>query len=340
MGDRKNRRRAPAWALLSALCGWAWCGTARAEAPDVAAREHFERGYALTQQGAFEQALDEFKLAYAASPNFSVLFNLGQAYGASGRPVQAAHTLERYLQVGGTGIDAEQRRRTVELIDGYRRRIGRVAVAGLPAGAVVSLDGEDQGTAPLESPLEASAGRHSVSVRAAGYQPLVRAVDVKAGEVTDLAVVLVVLPKPVALGRCVESPGAGCGALEAARQRRAKTQKTVALALGGGAILVGGTALTLAIINNARYEDWRKKEQAFMGAFQREPSSLDPYALEALLTEGNAIRNRDMVVVGLGVTAGALALTSLGLYLTAGSGAPTLSVSARGDFSAGYRGSF
>ena len=326
--------------LATTLCIWSWCVTARAETPEDSAREHFERGYALSQSGAFEQALDEFKLAYAASPNFSVLFNLGQAYGALGRPVEAARTLQRYLDLGGGNIDAEQRRRTNELVERYRRRIGRIAVTGLPSGAVVSLDGEDQGMAPLAAPLEASTGRHAVSIRALGYQPLVRAVDVKAGEVAEVALTLVALPKTAASSACVKSSGVSCGALEAQRQQRAKTQKISGIAVGGGAVLAGGVAIALAIVNSTRYGEWRNKAEAFTSAFQRNPSSVSTDQLEALLVEENSIRNRDTLVVGLGVAAGTLALTSLGLYLTAGSSAPTLSVSTRGEPSVAYRASF
>src|SRR5689334_19745800 len=82
--------------FAAALCMGVWAGSARAETPVDTARAHFERGYALAQQGAFEPAVAEFELAYAASPHFSVLFNLGQAYGASGRAVQAERTLLRY----------------------------------------------------------------------------------------------------------------------------------------------------------------------------------------------------------------------------------------------------
>jgi len=338
-GPRLAGGPAPVWLFASALCVSAWCGAARAETPADSARAHFERGYALTQSGAFERALDEFKLAYAASPNSSVLFNLGQTYGALGRAVEAEHTLQRYLEASGSNIDAEQRRRTIELIERYRRRIGRIALTGLPSGAVVSLDGEELGTAPLQAPLESSTGRHAVSIRALGYQPLVRAVDVKAGEVAEVAVVLVELPKAVA-GACIQTSGTSSGALEEARRKRAKTQKIAALAVGGGAVLAGGVAITLAIVNSARYEEWSEQAEAFTKAFQSDPSSVSLHQLEALLVEENSIRNRDTLVVGLGVAAGTLALTSLGLYLTAGSSAPMLSVSVRGEPSVGYRGSF
>ena len=47
---------------------------------------------------------------------------------------------------------------TSEPLSGPEVRFSGIDVT---TGAVVSLDGEDQGTAPLESPFESSAGRHS-----------------------------------------------------------------------------------------------------------------------------------------------------------------------------------
>ncbi len=202
----------PAWFLACTLCVVLCCRPARAEETSAAARAHFERGYAFAQSGDFEQAISEFELAYATSPHFSVLFNLGQAYGASGRVVDAGRTLRSYLELGGDAIDAEQRRRTDELIAYYARRIGRIACSGLPKGAIVSLDGEELGTAPLAAPLEAGAGRHAISIRAPGYEPLVRTVEVKSGETTELRLALVERVQPARSEACPKSTTLDCEA--------------------------------------------------------------------------------------------------------------------------------
>lgn len=338
--------------LACTFCVVLCCRPAHAEETSAAARAHFERGYAFSQSGDFEQAISEFELAYATSPHFSVLFNLGQAYGASGRVVDAARTLRRYLELGGDAIDAEQRRRTDELITYYARRIGRIACNGLPKGAVVSLDGEELGTAPLAAPLEAGVGRHAISIRAPGYEPLVRMVDVKAGETSELRLALVGRVQPAPPDACSKTTPNCEAPLAQARAERAKTQKIVALAVGGGAVVLGGAAITLAIVNHSDYLEWRKKEDAFTSAFEDDPSSTSLDQLEELLSEENAIRDRDSVALGLGVAAGTLAVSSLALYLTAGSSAPVVSAAAplRGDWptvsvtpraaSVGYRTSF
>jgi len=428
------------------------------------AREHFERGYALAQAGSFEAAIDEFKQAYAASPNFSVLFNLAQAYGAAGRAVQATHTLERYLELGGANIDAEQHRRVTELIQYYRRRIGRVALGSLPAGAVVRIDGQLLGTAPFDGPQDIEAGPHALSIEAPGYQLLNAALNVAPGVETKLAAELRKEPQgslalacalpnvtlrvdgeprgtmplatlPIAAGQhriALSRPGyvttvrtlewsagqalridcrlevdaeteklatlrvahpprtevwvdgrhfkgerlpagahqiavSGTGfetteqrvelqegksltttvvprrdgaLLDQERRKRVSVQKLAAYALGGAGVLTGGVALTLGLIGNARYADWKKKDKAFTSSFAQDPSSTSTVQLEQLLTEENSIRNEDALALGLGVAAGTLLATSAALYLTAGSNVPTLTITPKGEASVSYRVSF
>ena len=81
--------------LRMLACVLCVAGAARAqEAPNPSeAARHFDRGYLLAQQGSLEAAIAEFKQAYALSPHPSVLYNLGQAYAASGRAVEAVQTL-------------------------------------------------------------------------------------------------------------------------------------------------------------------------------------------------------------------------------------------------------
>jgi len=314
---------------------------AHAQSADDAARQHFERGYEAAQKGSFEQAIEEFKLAYAASPNFSVLFNLGQAYGAAGRPVQAARTLARYLTIGGAAVDAEQRRTAQELIAYYRRRIGSIRIGALPAGALVALDGEELGSAPFGEPIEAAAGRHALTVRAVGYQPFVASFDVSAGQITSVDPALRAEGKPTSAVGCTV-PCAPARELERAQHTRAKAQKLVAISLGSAAILTGGAALTIALINDSRYREWQKKSNAFTLAFQENPSSTRPEQLEQLLQDETSIRNRDAVAIGLGVGAGMLAVGSVVLYLTAGSSShvPSIAIGPRGAWSADFRSSF
>ena len=69
---------------------------ARAEA-----RERFDRGLRLFEEGDNGGALAEFKRAHELVPNPLVLFNIGLVYAALGRPVEATDALDRVLRDAG-----------------------------------------------------------------------------------------------------------------------------------------------------------------------------------------------------------------------------------------------
>src|SRR3954453_12005021 len=75
-------------------------GTARAADPRETARAHYARGLALAAQNGYEAALREFTEAYAISPQFAVLYNIGQAHVALGHSVKAIAALSKYLHDG------------------------------------------------------------------------------------------------------------------------------------------------------------------------------------------------------------------------------------------------
>ena len=75
-------------------------GSARAADPRETARAHYARGLALAAQNGYEAALREFTEAYAISPQFAVLYNIGQAHVALGHSVEAIAALSKYLHDG------------------------------------------------------------------------------------------------------------------------------------------------------------------------------------------------------------------------------------------------
>ncbi|HTV23196.1 MAG TPA: tetratricopeptide repeat protein [Polyangiaceae bacterium] len=158
---------------------------------NTAARLDFERGYARVEAGDYEGAIEYFERAYRARPHFSVLYNLGQAYAASGRVVAAVDTLERYLRDGRDAIPPERRERVAEAIEFHSRRIGRLELDVQPPSAVVFVDGQRIGGAPLPSPIRLAAGAHVVSVELERHAPLLRQVQVQGGVEQRLELALV-----------------------------------------------------------------------------------------------------------------------------------------------------
>jgi hypothetical protein len=155
---------------------------AAGEPADPTADAHFKRALALVDRGEIDRAISEFEAAIAVHPHFSVLYDLGQAYGLASRPVEARDTLCRYLNEGGARIDEVRRRQVQETIAFYDRLLGQLVVTA-PPGSSISVDGK-----PIiaDAPVRVRAGRHGVSARTEHGTSLVQTVDVVAGKTTTL----------------------------------------------------------------------------------------------------------------------------------------------------------
>ena len=101
--------------------------------------DHFNLGYEAAQVGDFEQAVRHFSLAYEQDGDPLALYNLAQAYAASGDPVPAVQAFERLLDLPRT--TAEQRGWATEALRVQRNRVGTVVLSVEPATAEVYLDG-------------------------------------------------------------------------------------------------------------------------------------------------------------------------------------------------------
>jgi hypothetical protein len=107
-------------ALLAALLALGAARLGHADDPRVEARAHYARGVELTGQNGYEEALREFNAAYAISPQFAVLYNIGQAHIALGHTVEAIEALTRYLRDGGDRISPTRRTQVERQIAGLR----------------------------------------------------------------------------------------------------------------------------------------------------------------------------------------------------------------------------
>lgn len=163
------------------------------EAASAEARVHFERGIALFNEGRLDAALAEFQRAYEVAPAYPVLYNVGRVQAELGRPVESARAFERYLSEGGEGIDRARRAEVEALLSRQLERIGRVRVETNVPGSIVSVDGVDVATTPIEPgvtapSVEVGAGRHMVGVRAPGYESVALAIDLAGGVEERIAV--------------------------------------------------------------------------------------------------------------------------------------------------------
>lgn len=146
------------------------------------AREHFERGVELFNEGRNDAALAEFDRAYEIAPAPPVLYNIARVHEALGHAVEAADAYEKYLEEGGSSLSERRRHEATAALERQRARIAFVTVTTNVDDATVSVDGVDVATTPLADPLRLAAGHHTVGVRAAGYDSARRAVQVAGGD--------------------------------------------------------------------------------------------------------------------------------------------------------------
>lgn len=173
--------------LVCSLC----CQAHRVRAEEsTSASKHFRAGLDHALTGELERAVEEFQAAYADSPHYSVLFNIGQTYTLMGKPVEAIDAFERYLRGGGKAI-APSRRKAVEAsIAFHAKRVGELQVLVEPADATLEVDGQAVTSDWQRVPLRLAAGKHGLVVSAAGFRAQTLAVTVQAGQRSSLSLTL------------------------------------------------------------------------------------------------------------------------------------------------------
>jgi hypothetical protein len=145
---------------------------AAAPAPEIKAeaRERFDRGLQLFEQGQNAGALAEFKRTYQLIPNPLVLYNMGLVYAAMNRPVQATDALDDFLRQAPGSVPAEKRKHAQGVRDEQSKRIAQLMVL-TQTPATIEIDGIEAGRTPLATPIRLASGAHVVTVLAPGFLP-------------------------------------------------------------------------------------------------------------------------------------------------------------------------
>ena len=214
------------------------------------ARAHFTAGVSFLQDpdGArYEEAYREFKAAYAASPSWKILGNLGIAAFKLERDGEAIDAFSKYLAEGGSQIDGEERSQFERDLQALRAATGQLTLESDPPGASV-LDERIPATGgPIlnrygalgkAATLGLRPGHHRITAKLAGYQDLVVELDVEPRQ--QLSQVLKLQKVDVAGGGAAK-PAAGSNGMRTASY----------VALGVGVVGVGlGTVFGLSAKSN------------------------------------------------------------------------------------------
>lgn len=170
-----------------------------ARASTESARSFIEQGVQLRKAGADREALAAFERARALEDSAEVLAQIALAEQALGRWGEAAEHLARALNLPGYDAWISKHRPALEnALREAQARLGMLEVSCNVAGAELRLDGRVLGHTPLAEPIRLMAGESVIQISAPGHFEVTRLVQIDAGNLSRLEVVLI--PRPTAGG--------------------------------------------------------------------------------------------------------------------------------------------
>jgi hypothetical protein len=153
------------------------------------ARAHFTAGVTFLQDpdGArYEEAYREFKTAYAASPSWKILGNLGIAAFKLERNGEAIEAFTKYLTEGGPHIEADERAQIERDLQALQAAVVRLTLESDPPGAIVVDERVPATGGPIlnrygplaqATTLGLHPGHHRLTAKLAGYPDVVVELD-------------------------------------------------------------------------------------------------------------------------------------------------------------------
>jgi hypothetical protein len=154
------------------------------------AKQRFDRGFELYEEGEYPLALIEFNRAYELVPNYRVLYNIGQVCIQLGQYANARRALEEYRAKGGDALAPDRRAAVNKDLEMLRHRTAFLTIGANLEGAEVLVDDVLVGKTPLGPALLVDAGFHRVTVRRAGYLPRTTNVTLAGGDEQTMSLTL------------------------------------------------------------------------------------------------------------------------------------------------------
>jgi hypothetical protein len=282
------------------------------------AKQHFQAGVAFLQDpdGArYEEAYREFQAAYADSPSWKILSNLGIAAMKLERDGEAINAFQKYLAEGGAEIDAEEKAQVERDLATLKASAATLTLSTNPAGAQITDERVPVTGSPIvnrygptQGPLTVvvRAGHHRLTARIAGQPDVVWETDVTSQGAVEHTFDFTTAP--------AAPPGATQPGPVADEGGGVPTGVYIGLAATGVFAAGGAVAGILAMGKNSDYEEAN--------------DGSDPAAAEDIKKSGETLNLVADIcfgaaVVSAGVTA-VIYFTSSGSSSKAGSGTKTV----------------
>jgi hypothetical protein len=217
---------------------------------DPDAEALISHGIELREHGRDDEALGVFKKAFAKSPTPRARAQVALAEQALGLWTAAESDLASCLAAADDAWITKNRGALEGALAVVRRHLGSLEIRGTE-GSEVFLDGVRLGTLPGPTPFRVEAGRRTLEVRAKGFHPSARNVEISAGSVTRETVMLVALapeetasggPEPRARGAGSSERGGGAAGADSDTGHAQRLLGWAFAATGGALLLTGGAA--------------------------------------------------------------------------------------------------
>src|SRR3978361_1342685 len=146
----------------------------------VDAQSLMQSGVKLLEAKDYLGALAVFKTAYERFPSTKILLNIGTTLKYLDRDADAANAYQRYIDANDP--DPKRKAELAKLVDKIDKTTGRYEITPTPSDATVTIDDDDSLHVVRGKAWRVPPGRHSVTVKAEGYETKTKSVEVKAGE--------------------------------------------------------------------------------------------------------------------------------------------------------------
>jgi hypothetical protein len=153
------------------------------EEPTAAqAKQHYNAGQKLYEEGRYEEAIAEFQLAYRLKPHPNTLYNIAQAYERLLDYAQSVIWFERYLAEASADIPGrsavENRLRVL------RNLPARISVTTIPEHVRATVVGDDGVSRTADTPtvFKVPAGRYTLELTQPGWEPETHPLSVDIGQ--------------------------------------------------------------------------------------------------------------------------------------------------------------
>lgn len=163
--------------------------TAWAERGRPGARELLE-AVELIRQNNCGAAIPLLRRAHQVGDLRNALWNLAECYVLLSRPRQAIEVYQQYMEHPRTG--PRDRRAAEQAVERLEASLARIEVPGNVEGALVRVDGLEEGTVPVT--VEVGPGQHVVEVLSPGFATFRAELEIGAGDTRSVEAELELLP--------------------------------------------------------------------------------------------------------------------------------------------------